>query len=130
MADFVGVKVEGAKRLRSTLKKAGLDMKDLTKLNKEAANIVVPVAKALAPVGDPKNGHIKTTIRAGATQKAGIIRAGSKRLPYGGVQHWGWPARNITAKPWISEAAKSSESQWVQNYFDGLMEVIDSIKGE
>lgn len=130
MADFVGVKVEGAKRLRSTLKKAGLDMKDLTKLNKEAANIVVPVAKALAPVGDPKNGHIKTTIRAGATQKAGIIRAGSKRLPYGGPQHWGWPARNITAKPWISEAAKSSESQWVQNYFDGLMEVIDSIKGE
>lgn len=129
MAEFTGVKVEGLPRLRKTLRAAGADMKDLSKLNKEAANTVVPVAKALAPVGDPKNGHIRNTIRAGATQKAGIIRAGNKKLPYGGVQHFGWPARGIQAKPWISIAAKQTEPQWVQNYFDGLTKVINKIEG-
>lgn len=130
MAEFIGVKVEGAARLRRTLKAAGADMKDLSRLNKEAANIVVPAAKALAPVGDPINGHIRSTIRAGATQKAGIIRAGNSKMPYGGVQHFGWPSRNIKPQPWIALAAKQTEPQWVDNYFEGLMKVIDSIQGE
>lgn len=129
MAEFIGVKVEGAKRLRKTLKAAGLDMKDLTKLNKEAANIVVPVAKALAPVGSPENGHIRTTIRAGATQKAGIIRAGNSKMPYGGPIHFGWSTRGIEPQPWISLAAKQTEPVWVDNYFDGLMKVINSVQG-
>jgi hypothetical protein len=129
MSEFIGVRVEGAKRLRSTLKAAGLDMKDLTKLNKEAAQIVVPVAQALAPVGSPVNGHIRTTIRAGATQRAGIIRAGNSKMPYGGPIHFGWPARGIESQPWIAIAAKQTEPQWVDNYFDGLMKVINSVQG-
>lgn len=129
MAELIGVKVEGLPRLRRTLKQAGVDMKDLTKLNREAANTVLPVARALAPVGDPKNGHIRSTIRTGATQKAGIIRAGNKKLPYGGVVHFGWAKRGIEAKPWIAIAAKQTEPRWVQNYFDGLMKVVNSIEG-
>lgn len=130
MAELIGVRVEGAQKLRRTLKKAGVDMKDLTRLNKEAANTVVPVAKALAPVGDPRNGHIKTTVRAGATQRAGIIRAGDKKRPYGGPIHWGWPARGIKAEPWIAIAAKQTENQWTDVYWDGLMKVIDQVKGD
>lgn len=138
MAEFIGVRVEGAKRLRSTLKAAGVDMKDLTKLNKEAAQMVVPVAQALAPVGSPQYGNIRSTIRAGATQKAGIIRAGNSKMPYAGVLHYG-TERGFTdvkgrtsalkAQPWIAIAAKQTEPAWVENYFDGLMKVINSIEG-
>lgn len=131
--------MEGAKRLRSTMKKAGGDLKDMTRLNKEAANIVVPVAKALAPVGAPEFGHIADTIRAGATQKAGIVRAGGKKLPYAGMIHFGTErghtdvkgrTRAIQAQPFIATAAKQTEPIWVDNYFDGLMKVLDTIKGE
>lgn len=139
MAEFVGAKVEGAARLRKTMKAAGADMKDLSKLNKEAANIVVPVAKALAPTGDAVKGHIGSTIRAGATTKAGIIRAGNARMPYAGVIHFGTPSgyRDATGRfipikpqPWIAQAAKQTEPQWVDNYFDGLIKVLDKIQGE
>lgn len=121
------------------MKAAGADMKDLTRLNKEAANIVVPVAKVLAPVGSPENGHIASTIRAGATRKAGIVRAGSKKLPYAGMIHFGTErgytdskgrTKAIQAQPWIAIAAKQTEPVWVDNYFDGLLKVLDSIKGE
>ena len=131
MADgeLIGIRVEGAKKLRRTLKAAGVDMKDLAKLNKQAASIVAARAKQMAPVGSPKNGHIKSTIRAGATQKAGIVRVGNVRRPYGGAIHWGWPARNIEAQPWVADAAKATEPQWVDNYFDGLMKTIRSVEG-
>lgn len=139
MAEFIGVKVEGAARLRRTLKAAGADMKDLSRLNREAANIVLPYAKALAPMGDPTKGHIASTIRTGSTTKAGIIRAGNSRMPYAGVIHFGTPSgyRDKTGRfipiepqPWIAMAAKQSEPQWVENYFEGLMKVINSVQGE
>lgn len=139
MAEFVGVKVEGAARLRKTLRAAGADMKDLSRLNKEAANIVLPVAKGMTPTGNPSGGNIASTVRAGATQKAGIIRAGNARMPYAGVIHFGTPNgyRNVTGRfvpiqtqPWISQAAKDTEPQWVDNYFEGLMKVINKIEGE
>lgn len=139
MAELIGVRVEGAQRLRSTMKRAGVDMKDMTKLNREAANIVLPAAKTLAPIGTPEKGHIASTIRVGATQKSGIIRAGNKSMPYAGVIHFGTErgftdskgrTRAIQAQPWISMAAKQTESVWVSNYFEGLTKVINSIEGE
>lgn len=105
-------------------------MKDLTKLNREAAQTVVPEAKKLAPVGDPKNGHIRTTIRAGATQREGLVRVGDKKRPYGGAVHWGWPNRGIKAQPFLAVAAKNTEPQWVETYWDSLMKSIDKIQGD
>lgn len=130
MADMIGVKLQGAKKLRSTLKAAGLDMKDLSALNRQAAQTVLPVAKSLAPTGSPVNGHIKTTIRVGATQKAGVIRAGTNTRPYAGPIHWGWPARNITAQPWIADAAKQTEGRWVDIYWRDLIKTINKVKGD
>lgn len=139
MADLIGVRVEGATRLRNTLRAAGVDMKDLTRLNREAANIVLPVAKALTPVSPTRKRHVRTTLRAAATQKAGIIRAGNTAMPYAGVIHFGTSrgytdslgrTRAIQAQPWISLAAKQTEPDWVDNYFDGLMAVINTIQGD
>ena len=53
---------------------AGADLKDLRDINEQAAQIVAPAAKALAP---QRSGRLAKSIRAGATQKAGVVRAGN-----------------------------------------------------
>ena len=90
--------VVGQKRFVSTMRKAGADMKELKEVNRQAANIALPAVRNLAPRG--KNGRLASSIRVGATQKAGVIRAGSKSVPYAGVINYGWPARRI--KPRLS----------------------------
>lgn len=128
MAD--NLRIEGGRQLRSTLKKAGLDMKDLTAVNRSAAQAVLPLAKSSTPLGPPRAGHMKTTVRVGATQRAGLIRVGNKTKPYPGAIHWGWPARNIKAQPWLTNAAKATESKWLDLYWDKLNKTIDSVKGD
>lgn len=127
-ADFVGVRLEGAAQLRRTLRQAGLDMKDLTAVNRRAANIVAAQARINVPYGPDKGGHIRTTIRTSATQRAGTVRVGDARRPYAAVDHWGWYARNIKGNAWLSRTAQETESVWVQEYWQGLMEVLDSIQ--
>lgn len=139
MAKF-GVNVQGGARLRSTMRKAGVDVKQLTVINKQAAATVTTAARATAPVGKPSRkrgrgrpksgGALKASIRAGATTKAGVIRAGGARVPYANVQHWGWPARNIRPQYFISDAAIRTEPVWVKEYEKHMNAVIKQVKGK
>lgn len=119
--------VEGAARLRRTLKAAGVDMADMRAVNRTAANTVQAAAVAAAPM---RTGRLKATVRAGATNRAGIIRAGRKAVPYGGPIHWGWPARGIRARPFITLAAQATEPVWVAQYEADLLHIIRQIKGK
>src|SRR5699024_2877613 len=139
MAKF-GVTVQGGARLRSSMKKAGMDVKQLTAINKQAASTVSAAARATAPVGKPSRkrgrgrpksgGALKASIRPGATTKAGVIRAGGARVPYANVQHWGWPARNIRPKYFISDAAIRTAEVWVKQYEKHMNDVIRKVKGK
>lgn len=139
MAKF-GVQVQGGARLRSTMRKAGMDVKELKAINKQAASTVTAAARATAPVGKPtrkrgrgrpkSGGALKKSIRAGATTKAGVIRAGGARVPYANVQHWGWPSRNIRPKYFISDAAIRTEKVWVKEYEKHMNDVIKKVKGK
>jgi hypothetical protein len=130
MAEFVGIRVEGGNVLRRTLKQAGADMKDLSAVNRQVANVVLPVAKATAPYGPSANGHIRNTVRAGATQKTATVRAGNGSIVYGHAIHWGWPRKGITANPWLSISAQSTESQWIELYWEELLNVINKVSGD
>ena len=66
--------VVGQKRFVQTMRKAGADLDELKGVNREAAEIALPAVQALAPVG--KTGRLSKSLRAGATKKAGVIRAG------------------------------------------------------
>lgn len=137
----VGVRVRGANRLRRTLKKAGVDVKDLKEVNRSAARIAATAAMATAPVGGPykptgkrgrprKPGKLKASVRPFATQRAGVIKAGyTGRVPYAGVIHYGWPARNIRPQPWAADAAKATEPVWTKEYERKVHEVINSVHG-
>lgn len=132
------VRVEGAARLRRTLKQAGVDMKQLRDANREAARSVLPMAIAGAPVGQPAPAHwnapppgrLKASLRVAATNRAGIIRAGRKSLPYAGVVHWGNPHRGTRAQPWIMRAAQNNEHVWMSVYMDHIDDVLNSIEGK
>lgn len=129
---LIMVEVEGAKQLRRTLKEAGGDLKDLKAANKGAAEIAANAAAELAPV---RSGALAKSVRAAGTQTAGIIRAGNNRktaagVPYGGVIHWGHPARGIKANTFVTDAAQQTESVWVNLYIDKMNETIQQIEGK
>ncbi|KFI90944.1 bacteriophage protein, PF04883 family [Bifidobacterium saguini DSM 23967] len=120
------IQLKGAGQLARGLKKAGVDMKDLRDINKQAAQVVAPEAKRLAPKG--KSGNLAKSVRAGATQKAGVIRAGSKkRVPYAGVINYGWPKHNIKPTRFANQAAKNTEPQWTRLYEEAVRKIINRI---
>ena len=120
------VSIQGLSRLRRTMKAAEVDMGLLKGLNRAAAGVVEGAASSATPT---LTGRLGSTLRSSATQSAGIVRAGRKSVPYAGVIHWGWPAKNIKAQPWLVDAAKSSESVWLNVYLDGINDILNNIEG-
>jgi HK97 gp10 family phage protein len=123
----VSLEVQGAKELARTLKKAGADMQDLKASNRKAADVVVPAAKTNAPVGE--TGKLAASIRSGANQRMGIVRAGKKAVPYAAVQEFGWPKHHIRPHHFVVDAAHSTEPLWVQIYEDAVKKAINQVFG-
>lgn len=118
------VRVEGARELRRALKAAGDDLGDLKDANQAAAKIVLGEA---APHTPRRSGALAATGRVNrAAGKANVIY-GNAKVPYGPPIHWGWPARNIKAQPWVTEAADASQPQWLQAYNDAVQKVLDKV---
>ncbi|UVK60162.1 hypothetical protein SEA_SERIALPHILLER_9 [Arthrobacter phage SerialPhiller] len=117
--------VVGGAKLRTTLRKAGADLKQLAAVNREVANIVLPAAKATAP---RRSGKLGATVRAGATQKAAIIRAGGPGVPYAPFVHY-WRLDGFTPQPWVSLAAQQTEPIWLARYHAGIERIIDQVTG-
>lgn len=120
------VSIQGLSRLRRTMKKAEMDMGLLKDLNRAAAGVVEGAASSATPT---LTGRLGSTLRSSATQSAGIVRAGRKSVPYAGVVHWGWPARNIHAQSWLVDAAHATESEWLDVYLDGVNSILNDIEG-
>nr|WP_232781667.1 HK97 gp10 family phage protein [Bifidobacterium breve] len=99
-------------------------MQDLKDANRRAADIVAPAAKAKAP---RRTGRLAASVRAGATQKAGVVRAGRKSVPYAGPINYGWPKRHIKATLFINKAAKATEPQWTEAYRAAVERIIQDI---
>ena len=104
--------VVGQKRFVATMRKAGADLKQLKEVNRQAAGVALPAVKALAPRG--RTGRLAGSVRIGATQKAGIIRAGRKSVPYAGVINYGWPRRRIVGRQFVNSGVASTEPQWTR----------------
>lgn len=119
------IEVKGAGRLARALKKAGDDLSDLKATNKQAAQIVAQAARGTVP---RRTGRLAGSIRAGATQKAGVMRAGSKRLPYAGVINYGWPKHHIKPTYFANQAAKQTEPQWSALYQQAVDRIINRIQ--
>lgn len=102
------VTVEGLNPLVRALRRAehtgALEM--LRRANAEAAGDVHRRAARLVPV---RSGRLASTLRGSATPRTGTVRAGSKRVPYAGVIHFGWPRRNISPQPFLTDALAQTD---------------------
>lgn len=131
---YSGIQIDGAKEFRRAAKKAGVDLKNLRGVHLSVAGIVVNRAKGWVP---KRTGNLGGSIRAGATQRAGIVRAGNNRktkagVPYANPIHWGWHGtdalgrrHNIRANPFLSYSAQNTESQWLKEYNDKIEKLLD-----
>lgn len=140
MGEPVGVSLEGGRALRSSMAKAGYDMTHLKAIHKRAVDTVQPTAKASAP---SRSKTLKKSVRTGATQKAGVLKAGSNARGgaiYAGPIHWGWFRRPDEAKGWrggpikpnsfLSGSARRLEPAWLPLYEEEMNRIIKTIKGK
>lgn len=127
MASPTVLRVEGAPRLRSTLRKAGSDLQELKDAHKEVGAIVEAAGKAKSP---RQSGELAGTVRHSGTKTTAVIRAGgAKKGRHAQVIHWGWPGHNITANPFLTDAAKQTEPRWREVYEDAVEQALNNIKG-
>lgn len=129
--DAVRVEVTGAVELRKALKRMGGDLKDLTKVNREAADKVAAEARPRAP---RLTGALAASVKARATQKAGRVEAGSNRLGrpvvYAGPIHFGWFRRNIDPQPFIYDALDARRDEVVSRYQRRVDELVTRVGRE
>lgn len=110
------IEVQGLKELRSALRKAKNKelKKALREANKEAAAEVARYAKSTTT--PKRTGRLANSVKPGASQREGYVKAGSARVPYAGVIHFGWRARNIRPRPFLYNAADKRRRQVVKAY--------------
>lgn len=132
------VQVQGLRQLRRTLRQAGDDLSDLKRINREVADIVTGAAEGRVPT---LTGALAASVRGAGTKTATIVRAGRARVPYAGVIHWGrhyWPRKGhpravpsqVEARPFLSDAATSTESIWVGRFEDEIQKILETIGGK
>ena len=122
-----GVRVEGARELRKSLKAAGVEMADLKAVNANVAAMVASAASAAAPRG--ASGRLAASVRGNKAVGTARISAGTAGVPYAGPIHWGWPARNIEPQPFIADTALALQDQWISLYEAGIAEVLAKVEG-
>lgn len=127
MAAGPRVEVEGAKELRRALKRMGHDVKDLTAINRKAAQPVLEKAKDIVPV---RSGRLKRSIRLSATQKRAAILAGKSTVPYAGPIHFGWRRRNIEPQPFLYDALDERRQEVIdvyESHVEALVRRVDAM---
>lgn len=131
MAVYSGVKIEGGRQLRKSLRQAGADMTQLRETNQKVADIALQQALIWCPKDTRK---LENTLRTQASQTRARLAAGNNRTTKNAVRyanpiHWGWKARGIKANPFLSYSAQATEPEWFEVYFKALLEIIDSVEG-
>jgi len=122
-----GVKVEGLTNLRRTLRDAGQDVQELTRANDAAAAIVATAGRPRTPI---RTGRLMATVKGRGLATRAVVSAGSpKRVPYANPIHWGWPDRNITWQPWLSDTARATEPVWLTAYSADVQRIANNVKG-
>lgn len=127
MASRPVVEVEGARELRATLKRAGEDLGDLKATHDEIARLVASVARPSVPV---LTGRLAGSVRGSGAATVATVRAGGSSIPYAKVIHFGWPAHNISANPFLIDAAHNTEPVWRQRYLTAVNKILSKVHGK
>lgn len=92
----------------------------------ELAREVVAKATPNVPV---RSGRLRESLRAAGTVRDAIGRVGKASVPYAPVIHWGWAARHIPARPFLTDAAASIERDVADRYDRHVADMLDRVIG-
>lgn len=120
----MAVHVEGLREVVRSLEKFGVAVTDLKAVFKKIGNMVVGDATSLAP---RRSGALIATIKASNTKNKSIVRAGSARVPYAGVQHYGG-YNNIAPHPFLTDAVAKNRQAAIDEMDNGLADLIRQYK--
>lgn len=115
------IQVTGLRETIRSLERLGTEVKDLKDAFKRIGNLVVDDAQAGAP---KKSGALAGSIRASNTKNRSTIRSGSAKVPYAGVQEWGWPRHNIEGSHYLVSAVERNQQTSVRALDDELRGLI------
>ena len=121
MADAVEVK--GAAELSRSLHHAADELEDLSETNARAGEYVRARAAANAP---RRTGALATSLRVTVDPAAVTVESD---LIYANPIHWGWPARNISAQPFLADALEATSSAVVDMYAANNERVLSHVHG-
>lgn len=113
------VRVKGLSKTVRALTKAGADTQDMKELMHEIGMIVI---KASMPPS--QSGALEGSLRAGRGKTKAVAKAGGARVPYAGVIHYGWPARNIEATNFLTDALTNNREEVFRKMEEGLGEIL------
>jgi hypothetical protein len=119
------VRVEGLSKLRRDLRKMGADLSQIKEANARTGALVLPRAQAKTP---RKSGALAGSGRVSRALNRVTLLFGRASLPYGPVQHWGWPKRGIAASLFATDAAAETESTWTEFYVKEVEAALDHIE--
>lgn len=118
---MAAVEVTGLKECLRDLKKAGADFEELKDANNALARDIAGKAAAVAP---RSTGNLASSIKGNRAKNKVSVKAGSARVPYAGVQEYGWPARNIEAKSYIRGTTFGNMDSIIETYEDNIKSII------
>jgi hypothetical protein len=121
-----GVRIEGLNTLVRTLDKASEEISLLKDAHAKAGDIVAAEAETIAP---RRSGALAGTIKAARQARRARVQTGRAKVPYAGPIHWGWPARGIEPQPFLSDAARNTETRWTAQYREDVQRALDNVKG-
>ena len=117
----------GLSRLARTLKAAGADMQDLKASHKQASEVAKPAIQKEAPV---LSGTLRHSIRSGATQRAGVVRAGSSKVRYAGPINYGWPKHHIEPAGFMGRGLDESQDEINDIFAKAIDKALAQVQGD
>jgi hypothetical protein len=120
---ITGYEVKGADRFAATLDEAARKLGDLSEAGAEAGRIVSDLAAATAP---RLTGALASSV--GPEVVGNVVTIGSD-LVYALPIHNGWAAHNIAPHPFLDDAVRRSQDEWVGVYEKATEAALDTVEG-
>lgn len=121
MGKPLGVQVEGAREVRSTLRKLGKGTRDMTQVHRQVAAMVLGPAAGRTR---RKSGDLAGSYKVKATAAKAAISSG---LVYASVQEFGWPRRGITPSLALSGTVESMRGAIGEAYSRHVADLVERL---
>ena len=115
------VSITGVKETQVVLQKLAKELESNIELNKELSTTLAQKASNMAP---RLTGALASSVVGNPSAEKAQILAGSDAVPYAGVIEYGWPAKNIQARPYLTTAVNQNMGYIVEKYNDSIEKAI------